>query len=417
MSEYNFNVFYCTACHVCKKILIGPEVMKVCSGCRLVQYCGHAHQKKDWLNHKQLCRAVQHIVKRTGTNHLFKEAYEFNKEDFLSWNRLRASIIKLVELILKRSLTPVESQILLFPLLCHYCFRYQVNSMFACGSCNSVMYCSLEHKNNDKNHNKNCKLLGLSFTLDLKRFFNQNTISKLSTYINELSVLKELGLPQDIESLPLPIQVTSANDFVQFSEILSYPLTLIFAIQKVNKFSSSKLTIHMVGADAMEISSIETLLLFFYLIPYLSHLKIIMIGPNTSSLQIPAAIPKNCEVDKVNKLYHEYVIGDCYIHPDVIAVFNSGFCEHVDEPEKDIWKFSLTHISNINNSLVVLTSYTTQEANIDFKRLCEMMNKQHTFENVLECQLNPFGSLYPHRDWENYGCLFYVNKYISILNM
>lgn len=414
MAEGDFNVFYCTVCHFCKKIPIGPEEIKFCSGCRLVQYCSHTHQKIDWPNHKELCQVVQHIVKRTGGDHLFKEAYEFTTDDLSSWNKLRVSVMKLVELTVKRSLIPVESQIFLFPPVCHYCFRYKINTMFPCSSCNSVIYCCLEHKLSDEKHKINCKQLSLSFNLDMLHFCKRTMISNLSI-INDFNCLRKL--PENMESLSRLVQGKSANEFAHFSEILSYTLTLVFAIQKVEKVACSTLAIHMVGADAMEISAVDTFTLFSYLLPHVSHIAVIMIGPNISNVPVTSVISKNCEVIQVNKLYHEYADSGCYIHPDVIAVFNCGFCEHVGVPEKDTWKMSLSCIVNTMNCSVVLTSYTSYEANEDLKRLCEMRTRQQPVEKVLECQENSFSSLYPHRDWENHGCVFYINKYISILNI
>jgi MYND finger len=39
-----------------------PPRLRTCTGCRLVAYCGQAHQRSDWASHAGLCRAVRERI-------------------------------------------------------------------------------------------------------------------------------------------------------------------------------------------------------------------------------------------------------------------------------------------------------------------------------------------------------------------
>lgn len=48
-------IFIPNACHVCKAMRHDSEAntkLLSCSGCRLIAYCGLAHQKEHWPQHK-----------------------------------------------------------------------------------------------------------------------------------------------------------------------------------------------------------------------------------------------------------------------------------------------------------------------------------------------------------------------------
>lgn len=412
--ESNFNVFYCTVCQVCKN---PPTIdAKFCSGCKLVQYCCEAHQKEDWQNHKDFCKSVKDILKLTHSDHIYKEIFGHIGENLEIWTELRISVMKLVEVILRRSVTYIETQMLLFPPLCNLCHSYEQNKMYSCIGCNNVMYCSQEHQQNDIKHKQVCRYLFLSYKIDLQRYFNQNTAYNFKM-LGDFKMFKTF--PESLEKIFKPYSQNLSSEELLLSEPLSYFITLAFVIEKVYKNECNSLTIHVVGADTMELLAIQALPFLFKLLPKLSNLKIFMIGPNLPKhISVPPKIQDNCSLYLVKeKLYHDYIQGGDFNYPDIIAIYNCGFCEFVTEPEKDRWKNTLPVISSLSNTTVVLTSYSAKESSSDFKRLCES-GKRDKFDVVMECKLNPFGSLYPHRDWEiqNDG-VFYVNKYLSVLKM
>lgn len=412
--EANFNVFYCTICQVCKN----PPTTeaKFCSGCKLVQYCCGAHQKDDRQNHKDFCKSIKDIVKKTNSDHIYKEIFGFIGQKLESWNELRFSVMKLVEFNMGRSVTYVETQMLLFPPLCNFCHIYEQNKMYSCIGCYNVMYCKLEHQQNDRKHKEVCKYLFLSYKIDLQRYFNQSTAYNFKM-LGDVKMFKKF--PESLEKIFKPYNQHLSSEELLLSEPLSYFITLAFVIDQVYKNGTNSLTIHVVGADSMELLAIQALPLLLKLLPKLLNLKIVMIGPNlTKQMSVPPKIQDNCSLYLVTeKLYHDY-IHDCdFTSPDIIAVFNCGFCEFTSEPEKDSWKKTLPVISRLSNSTVVLTSYSEKESRSDLKRLCNS-GKKGNFDIIMECKLNPFGSLYPHRDWEfQDDGVFYVNKYVTVLKM
>ncbi|XP_046675339.1 uncharacterized protein LOC124364144 [Homalodisca vitripennis] len=409
--EDNCNVFYGTICNVCKSLPNHPEAMKFCSGCKLVQYCGNHHQKTEWCGHKSFCKSIQHIMKRTGTDHVFKDASEFAEKDSVQWNNLRMSVINLVQLILKRPLTTVENQILLFPPVCSFCRVYKPNKMFSCESCHSVLFCSREHQSSDSKHSGACKSLAMAFEINITRFFKQFVLfdcMKNFTPPNELPHSIELFLKQG-NSLSI--------ENVMYSQPLSYALTLAYAISKIGKVSRNKMTVHVVGADAMEAQALYTFPVIFNLLK-LAHLTIVMIGPNLPDDTIlPSGLEQKCSLILISKkLYHEYVSSDAFIRPDVTVVYNCGFCEFSDVPEKDIWKNTLPFILNQRDCLVILTSYTAEESRQDLTRLGNVSDHVASYNVLVANEENPFCSLCPLRNWEaGFEAVFYVNKYISVL--
>lgn len=412
--ESNYDVFYCTVCQVCKNPPTSDA--KFCSGCKLVQYCCGSHQKEDWLYHKDFCKSVKDLLKKTGNDHVFKEVFGFTGHNLEGWNELRFSVMKVMELIMGRSLTFVETQMLLFPPLCNFCRCYEQNKMYSCIGCNNVMYCSVEHQQKDRKHKDVCKHLFLCYKIDMQRYFNQSTAYNFKM-LGDLKVFKKF--PESIEKILQPHNQNLSSEELLLSEPLSYFMTLAFVVHQVKKNSCNCLTVHIVGADGMEFQALEALPLFLKLLPRLTNLKIVMIGPNLPKhFSVPSWIQDICSLYLVrDKLYHEYIHCSNFIQPDVIAIFNCGFSEFTKVPEQDKWKDTLPVIFSLSNSTVVLTSYSAKESRLDLNRLCDS-GKRHNFDMVMECKMNPYGSLYPHRDWEipNDG-VFYVNKYMSVLKV
>lgn len=61
-------IFIPNACHVCKAMRHDSEAnseikLLSCSGCRMIAYCGPAHQKEHWSQHKVFFAKVEHVGK------------------------------------------------------------------------------------------------------------------------------------------------------------------------------------------------------------------------------------------------------------------------------------------------------------------------------------------------------------------
>jgi len=51
--------------------------LKMCGGCKMVGYFGKDEQKKDWTNHKQICKAVTNLMKRFNVGHITEKVTSF----------------------------------------------------------------------------------------------------------------------------------------------------------------------------------------------------------------------------------------------------------------------------------------------------------------------------------------------------
>lgn len=126
-------IFIPNACHICKVMrhdssnTTGTKLLS-CSGCRMIAYCGLAHQKEHWKHHKvtlifflyykihtincdmnenlrtffsnitvqDLCKAIQQILKKENRSSLFGEAGKLNLSSE-SWKAYRYNLMVRVE--------------------------------------------------------------------------------------------------------------------------------------------------------------------------------------------------------------------------------------------------------------------------------------------------------------------------------
>ena len=104
-------VFIPNACHVCKALSqqgsqkepedSGPNCKRLlsCSGCRLIAYCGAAHQKEHWPQHKDICKVVQNILRRDAKKSLFAGIEQLNLNQD-AWRTLRYNYMTRAESML-----------------------------------------------------------------------------------------------------------------------------------------------------------------------------------------------------------------------------------------------------------------------------------------------------------------------------
>lgn len=412
--------FYASVCHVCKKNS-KEVILKVCCGCKLISYCGPHHQKKHWSQHKQICKCVRAIINKSGANHLFDGTEKLNYQE---WITLRAGYAQLVERMVNRPLATDEEQLFIFPAVCNICHQY-VQPMLPCTECNSVVYCSETHRLEDTTHSENCAKLKIGFTIDKylsSNHYNVPTISSLCSACNNdrtLPSCMELFIKEYVKNC-------SEQDVSYFfnSELLSCPLTVIYALQYKNLGSKTELNIQVVGADKFEFSVLPMWEILFHWLPKLKCLKLTFIGPEFLEMT-PELKPKLCSDCYVNKtlivdsqkcFYHDYVKSDNVSAPNVVVAFNCGFNEYKVKPEKDMWKASIPCFSTFCGIPVILTSYTKQESEEDLLRLIDLKPTDKDYRVILACEQNPFASCCSRRDWETLNGVFYANYYITVVD-
>lgn len=412
------NYFYASVCHVCKKNST-EVILKVCSSCKLIAYCGQYHQKVHWPQHKQICKCVRSVVNKSGAHHLFDGTEKLN---YREWITLRAGYAQLVERMVNRPLNTDEEQLFIFPAVCNICHQY-AQPMLPCIECNSVVYCSETHKKHDTTHPENCPKLKICFTVDMYLSYTHYKVPTISSLCSVFD--KDEKLPSCMEMFVKEyVKSCSEEDISYFfnSELLCCPLTVIYALQYENLGSKTELNVHVVGADRFEFSVLHMWEILFHWFSKLKYLNLTFIGPEFLEIT-PELKPKLCSdcalnrtltVDSQACFYHDYV-KDYNFVPNVIVAFNCGFNEYKINPDKDMWKLSIPSFSTFCGIPVILTSYTKEESEEDLLRLLDLKPADKDYRVILACEQNPFASCCPRRDWETLNGVFYANNYVTVV--
>ena len=408
--------FYANTCHVCKSS--GNETpLKKCSNCKMISYCGKEHQKQHWLQHKNLCRVLAEMLDETDMSNLLEDMHNVSMEE---WVKAKMNLMLLANLKLKRKLLPYEEEMFKFPKACAVCHETNSKLITYCPSCPSASFC--EKHQNDLTHADICDKLSLCYDLDIaSTVFIRNPPRNVVPFHTEMAYLPssiqhfiELYFNED-KSLQLSMDIQTAH----ISEYLTRPLTLLHAMERLEYSTGSEMTIHIIGANMIELDGVEIWETLLHWLPSLSTLNIVLVGPELESNneKVEGSICDCCN-DKNMKLnlethgllYKEYINSDSFIKPDIIAGYNLGIheCENVDS-DNDSWSQSVRILPE-QKCPFILTSYTAEEAQKEHKRLCDILNKKVSY---LYSEKNPFSSLRPHRDYETEG-VYYQNQYVII---
>ncbi|KAK2718309.1 hypothetical protein QYM36_005573 [Artemia franciscana] len=436
-------VFMSNVCHVCKETHRGETILKSCAACRMIAYCSSEHQKQHWPEHKDVCRFVRKELKKRQHRHLYQSA---KNSDYETWKRIRYTTMMECEDFIKRALQPYEREMFLFARHCESCYETDGEKLHQCKKCLSSFFCSPDHKKKD--HDRWCSDLKLLFDINVKqakigpidpplpdRVFQNYEI--LPDNIKEFLVTKMLGPKR-----------SSNYDNATFScltEFASYPLTVIYAIQALEKVISkgkgtfkptainslNSIVIHVVGAELIfECNNIIKWDIFFaHLLPNLKYLRIVFIGPDLVSS--PCIIPtgvcnedlrcprcsssgRNIEYDfQPDILYQDYVKTKHYIKPTVIIAFNCGLYRDTGHSERDTWAPCIEYLTKDPFIPLILTAYTSEEAPKDVERVMRTVKA----EVLVKPQRNPYRSYKPCRNFINEDSIpvMYKNNYFSIL--
>lgn len=323
-----------------------------------------------------------------------------------------------VSLQLNRKLEPYEKEMFKFPKACYVCHKPDTRELVDCPSCPCASFCK-EHKD-DPFHVARCQQLGFCYDMDIaSTVFIRHPPRNSIPYHTEKAYLPasikhfiELYMNEDKTLL-----VNSDIQTAHTSEYLTRPLTLLHALEKLEYLPGSTMTIHVIGANLIELDGVEIWETLLHWIPSLTTLKIILVGPDLDNEKSECSICDCCmekgmklNLETYGLLYKEYVDIDTFVKPDIIAGFNVGIAEweNVGSPE-DTWSQSLLVLPE-QKCPFVLTSYTDGELKKEHARLCKVLNKK------LDCLYggkNDFSSLRPHRDYET-EYVYYQNQYMMV---
>ncbi|XP_011501254.1 PREDICTED: putative protein MSS51 homolog, mitochondrial [Ceratosolen solmsi marchali] len=418
MTEELDNLFfYANTCHICK-VRGNETLLKKCSRCKMISYCGKEHQKQHWLRHKDLCYVLSSMLNETNKSHIFEGMRNSNTTD---WVKAKMNLMLLVIIKLGRKLLPYEEEMFKFPRACVVCHETDQKVIIDCILCPAASFCK-EHKN-DSSHSKICKTLTLCYDLDVASaaLVRQPPLNTVPYYTEMIS------LPVCMKSFidtyynkNNSLLISNRMQIPQISEYLTRPLTLLYAIEKLGFSVNSVITIHIIGANMIELDGAEIWEILLHWLPSLTTLNIVLIGPEQFKKKYNKLEYNICDycngkgikfyLETYGELYNEYVNSNYFVKPDIIVGYNVGIHEHEPGDFKlDTW-FESIKILPEQNCPIMLTSYTEKEAKKDHKRFCDVLEKNVSF---ICCEANPFSSLRPHRDYETEE-LYYQNHYIII---
>lgn len=297
-----------------------------------------------------------------------------------------------------RPLKCLEFDMIDNPRVCAVCFESNPKLLKNCTKCPQSSFCEIHI--NDPSHENVCIKYLSTFYLQNKSYAN---IVESMSYINEDM---KLPLQKNVEKLPnsmmqffekyfsnvpynmLEIEKRFAFDSY-FSEKYSIPLSILFAMEKLNLNLDSML-IHVVGAHLREqvFSYWETIL---HYLPQLRKLTLILIGPELFPFDANAQnVCKLCVEDKrqliVKKYateYHNYCSSINFEKPDMIACFNPGFHAYSS------WKKSIA-VFNKGQCPLMVTNFNQTEGIQDK----DFIDSKYSSAKCVFNDYNPFACLH-----------------------
>ncbi|XP_033209945.1 uncharacterized protein LOC117168418 [Belonocnema kinseyi] len=427
--EGSFKRYYPNHCQICQCIDNEKSPLKRCSRCQLVSYCGKEHQAQDFKQHKDLCKALSKLggprlfvdLKKTQ----FSEDAPIETKIMLMAKRsfLKMDILSQITTQLNRKPYFYELQIVNFPRVCSVCFESNPTKLQSCPNCPQSSFC-VEHRD-DPSHSKICSCFNLAREIEFdevgKMCFKEEKTT-LETF--KFPCQKNKILPKSMKDFlkddsclqvkrtKIVKQLLSERLWqVYVSELISCPLTLLYAKEKLQLQVESNFVIHVIGSTRHEIQGVFWELILHWL-PAVTRLDIVFIGPElkyfpTLEKERTQQTCKDCKGRKLNfhtfdGFYENYDDRENYFRPNIVAAFNAGLAAY------PTWIPALNKIASIHCPFIV-TSYSELQARQDdnwFKNLV-------SGAEYLSLELNPFANFKYERSPEDEK-VFVQNEYLTI---
>ncbi len=299
-----------------------------------------------------------------------EDEYEIEEGDGTTrWRRFRTNAIQTCQILLGRSLEEWEKEMFLFPRSCRRCHVSRREGMLDCPDCMGATYCSQQCRDEDKDTHEGRRCMELRFAMACDNF--ECSVNVAAPALPSEVDAEYTPLPKDVEGY-LDVAVGSAEGLggLQLmerkflSDRVSGPMTAVHAMQKfglANGKSAGKateLTVHIVGANIMEMLGLIKWELIAHKLPKCSDLRVIFIGPELEgsgeeeegecegigSCQDCSDLGRTLTYEIRKCPYQDYSRSQHYRPPDLVAAFNCGFHEFRELPEKDTWKPALPYL-------------------------------------------------------------------------
>ena len=410
--------FYTNVCHVCRS----ENISIFCKYCNMIFYCSEPHRKDDWSKHKELCQGIQRLLKQSGMKNIFDGEIDLigsQKTDPGAWLQAKINLIAKTESQIGKKLWVFQQQMFLFPKSCFVCHETDFSKLKDC-EC-GINLCK-RHKES-LSHKEICK----DFHLSLQLFEKEKLPDPLpkSKYVSGEkenlpgSIEEFIDLHLILESEASMEKTTNLNPVV-IGELLTKPLTLLYAIKKLmitefkkdnNSENNSTIVVHVIGSKNTENIYYEFWDVFFNWMQNLEKLSISFVGPETTTLNLNRSFPelkeRNLSIKSYPVDYEQFVQSSFFVKPDIVVGYNLDI--HECEDEKCSCKANILTIKKLNVPFL-MTSGSKERAQKDHEVLFKILKRPVAYDF---CDLNPFASLVPERDFETEGLRF-SNKYLLL---
>mmetsp|Transcript_37402 Transcript_37402/g.78884 ORF Transcript_37402/g.78884 Transcript_37402/m.78884 type:complete len:477 (+) Transcript_37402:53-1483(+) len=413
-SNHRDDCFHPYACITCKHGPFTNTKVFYCAGCRVVKYCCREHQRADWASHKAWCKAFNAVKKCN--DEMFNEL--IHPEDTEAWMRVSKVFTSRVMTSAGVRLHTTDSQLVACQPRCRRCLVAGLSSeidLITCPKCHGVALCKDCHKVGDAFHGTDKYGRLECENYQISQACTGMVVEQGSAlYIASNTDVRKCFQPKDwVEyfdrnkgDFELPGMLLKMAPVVALiADGLSLPLTILHVLglpavlpeKQVSKLD--RLIVHLVGASAQEAFGIEKYIELVRLIPSLTYLRIVLIGPDLNDVQdspLNIADPGSIKIRRgcnaqlsMRKGLYQNVIKGLEEPPTLVLASHPGmFDGHYTES----WRPTVELLSSQDVPFVV-TGYNEQEVLNDRQHLEEFGARV-----VVEPTANPFRGLRPMPD-------------------
>ncbi|XP_043270720.1 uncharacterized protein [Venturia canescens] len=402
-SSLNNKEFFANACHVCQ--VYGKDKVKRCANCKLIAYCSQEHQKKHWPQHKELCRGLRFWGKIENIYRFFG----FCENTDESWRDARMNSIYCIKNLLGRELTVSERRMLAFPRCCEICHETDSLKLQDCGECPSASFCLNHPKDNE--HSVKCKASTLNFqannipftpVTDYMKLPSMNYGKSIPKNMDEVTNFFESFCPADKTVLPKELWKAV------LASHLSRVYTFLYSIEKILWPKSSKLTIHVIGANIAEATSLSQWQYLLHHDESLEEIEIVFVGPELLYIPVNVKLPK-MKMKTIGIMYEHFVATSLFTIPDFVIGFNLK----IDESFHfgiDTWSQSIKTLARIGCPFFLTSTRFAEGLKKDRERINSILGKKC---KPFWAGENPFPGRVPCREFP-YDDFSYDNRYLAV---
>ena len=367
-----------------------------CGGCQLVAYCSKVCQKANWSRHKFVCQEFP-VVK--GKNVLHTK---------VPWKKHIVSLRKHAAQIQHAS--PIFHN----PRVCRTCKDARQEHLTDC-VCMCVSYCSKKCTKADKQHQNNCKdLLRISqvYSIPRNKYILPSLTDNTVCYVFKPVTSWDNVIPRQYTLALQYLSKSEKKDPVNVDdslimERLSYPMSLLYALQSLPKrlISSSDLpleeltTLNIHVVTSIPLYDSESWEVFMHRLPKLKQLNIIYINQGREFRQsygfLKASLGRcedcNWNGRAINYFvhqmpYHMFFSLPEYTEPDVVVIYGNDFeMSSTDDDciHRDISYRNMTHSCD---TVLVLMDTTKDQVIQGIKAVSAV----RSVDQLVPPKMNPF---------------------------